>query len=133
MSKELIKEMLGKKVWAVVGATPNKSKPANHILHMLIEYGYEAYAVNPNYDEIEPGIKCYKSIEELPTIPDVIDIVIPPTATLESLKSLDSSKFPYIWLQPGTYNNEIVSFASANGFKVVSDGSCVMVSLTLEC
>lgn len=131
MNKDLIKEMLGKKTWAVIGATPNAEKTANHILHMLIDHGYEVYAVNPNYDEIEPGIKCYKSISDLPVVPDCIDFVIPPKVSLENLKALDSSKTPYVWLQPGTFDDEVLAYVDANGFKAIHGGPCVMVELRL--
>jgi uncharacterized protein len=131
MNREYIKEMLDKKVWAVIGATPNTEKTANHILHMLIDHGYEVYAVNPNYEEIEPGIKCYKSILDLPVVPECIDFVIPPKVSLENLKALDSAKTPYVWLQPGTFDDEVVAYAAAHGFKAIHGGPCVMVELRL--
>ncbi len=130
MSKSsLICEMLDKKVWAVVGATPNCEKTANHIFNMLLRQGYDVYAVNPNYDEMEPGIPCYHSIEELPKVPEVIDFVIPPAVTLATLQKIDPCVIKNLWFQPGTFNPEVLKFAEEKGFDFIGDGSCVMVEL----
>jgi hypothetical protein len=128
----LIKEMLDLKVWAVVGATPNSEKVANHIFHMLSERGYEVYAVNPNYDEMAPGVKCYHTIEELPKVPDVIDFVIPPAVTLASIQKLNPAVISHVWFQPGTYNADVLTLAEEKGFSFIGDGACVMVQLRLQ-
>lgn len=125
-------EMLEKKVWAVVGATPNKSRTANRIYHTLREYGYETYAVNPNYTEMEDGSKCYASLDDLPKQPECVDFVINPDMTLKSLEELDPELYPYIWLQPGTYDKEIVEFAEKKGFNVVHEGACAMAALRMR-
>ena len=127
-----IDEMLNKKVWAVVGATPNTDKTANRIYHTLRDHGYEAYAVNPNYDTMEDGSKCYSCLEDLPQVPDCIDFVVPPKVTLKNLEEMDPAVHPYIWLQPGTYDDEIVEFAEKKGFRVVHEGACAMVSVRLK-
>jgi uncharacterized protein len=128
-NKKKMNDMLKKKVWAVIGATPDTEKAANRIYHTLRSHGYETYAVNPNYHEMEDGSKCYSCIEDLPKVPDCIDFVVPPSVTLQSLEEMDPKVTPYIWLQPGTYDDEIVEFAENKGFKVVHEGACVMVSV----
>jgi uncharacterized protein len=129
MTHQIIKEMLGKKVWAVVGATPNPHKTGNEILKVLIDEGYDVYAVNPNYDEIEPGIKCWHSLAELPVVPDCVDFVVPPKVTLANLQDMDSNTMPYVWFQPGTYDETVVKYAEEKGFKAVHNLYCVMVEL----
>ncbi len=128
-NNSFICEMLDQKVWAVVGASPNCEKVSNHIFHMLSERGYEVYAVNPNYDELEPGIPCYHTIEELPKVPDVIDFVVPPAVTLANLQKIDPCLIRNVWFQPGTSNAEVIAFAEEKGFNFVGNGSCVMVEL----
>ena len=127
-----MQEMLDKKVWAVIGATPNTEKTANRIYHTLINYGYETYPVNPNYTEMEDGTKCYSSLKDLPKVPDCVDFVIPPAVTLKTLEEMDPKTYPNIWLQPGTYNNEVVDYAESKGFNVVHEGACVMVAARLR-
>ena len=128
-NEKKMNDMLKKKVWAVIGATPNTDKTANRIYHTLRSHGYETYAVNPNYEEMEDGTKCYSCIEDLPKVPDCIDFVVPPSVTLKSLEEMDPKVTPNIWLQPGTYDDETVEFAEKKGFKVVHEGACVMVSV----
>lgn len=128
-NEDKIKEMIKKKIWAVIGATPNKEKTANRIYHTLLSHGYETYAVNPGYEEMDDGSKCYKSLQDLPKVPDCVDFVIPPAVTLETLEAMDPKITPNIWLQPGTYNDEIVEYAEKKGFTVVHEGACAMACL----
>ncbi len=51
--EDLIKEFMGQKRFAVVGATDNPAKYGNKILKNLKDRGYEVYPVNPKLDEIE--------------------------------------------------------------------------------
>ena len=127
-----MKEMLGKKVWAIVGATPNTDKIANKIYHTLKSKGYETYAVNPNYNEMEDGSKCYSCLSDLPQVPDCVDFVVPRTVTMKSLEEMNPEVHPYIWLQPGTYDKRIVEFAEKKGFKVVHEGACAMAAVKLK-
>jgi len=78
---------------------------------------------------MDDGSKCYKCLQDLPKIPDCVDFVIPPQATMATLEELDPSVYPLIWLQPGTYNDEIVEFATKKGFSVVHEGCCTMAYL----
>lgn len=131
MNEALIKEMLGLKKWAVLGATPNPEKTANHIVKKLISNGYEVFCVNPNYDEVE-GMKCYKDIADIPEKPDAVDFVVPPGVSLKAVESLDPEEIKYLWMQPGSYDDEVVKKATEKGFKVIADGACIMVAMTLN-
>ncbi|HZK02462.1 MAG TPA: CoA-binding protein [Anaerovoracaceae bacterium] len=128
-NEKKIKAMADKKVWAVIGATPNPNKVSNKIYHTFKNYGFRAYAVNPNYETMDDGSKIYNRVEDIPEIPDVIDYVVPPNVTMDSLKQLDPGIYPNIWLQPGTYNQEIIEFAENKGFTVVHEGACIMAYL----
>jgi predicted CoA-binding protein len=114
-NEKKMNEMLDKKVWAVIGATPNTEKTANRIYHTLRKFGYETYPVNPNYTEMDDGEKCYGSLEDLPKKPECVDFVIPPAVTMKTLEEMDPKAYPLIWLQPGTYNNEVVEYAEKKG------------------
>ncbi|RKD34678.1 CoA-binding protein [Thermohalobacter berrensis] len=122
------KEMLDKKVWAVVGATPNKDKYGYKIWNVLKEHGYIAYPVNPKYEEIE-GEKCYPSVEELPEKVDVIDFVVPPKVTKKIIEQADKVGIEYLWFQPGTFDEEIIEKAEKLNKKIVYY-DCVLAELT---
>lgn len=131
MSQQImIDELLSKKKWTVLGASPKADKTSNKILHTLIDFGYQVSCVNPNYDKIEE-LECYPTIDALPEKPEVVDVVVAPKFALEAIKNLDPSDIPYLWFQPGTFNDEVLSYAKEKGFKFVADGACVMVSLKL--
>lgn len=63
---------------AVVGASRDPSKTGHVILRNILEGGYEGrvYPVNPSADEIL-GLKCYKSVLEIPESVDLAVIVVP--------------------------------------------------------
>ena len=127
-----VEMMVGKKVWAVIGATPNPEKISNKIYHTLKEHGYETYVVNPKYEEMDDGSKIYASLEDLPKVPDCVDFVVPPAVTMDNLNAMNPQVYPCIWLQPGTYNDDIVKFAEEKGFTVVHEGACVMAYLRIN-
>ncbi|HZJ99592.1 MAG TPA: CoA-binding protein [Tissierellaceae bacterium] len=125
-SDRILKEMMEKKVWAVVGVTAKKERFGYKIWKILQKHGYEVYGVNPNYDEIE-GQKIYKSLKNLPKKVDVIDMVVSPkigTNTLDEAKELGIDN---IFFQPGTYNDEILKKSEDLGFIYVID--CVYAIL----
>lgn len=129
MQSELINEMLSKPRWAVVGVSPQPERVSNRIFHTLLERGYEVYAVNPKYDEIEPGVKCYSSLDDLPEVPDCVDFVVNPALTLRTLHQMNPQVMPYVWFQPGAYDQAVLAYATERGFRAVHQSHCVMAEL----
>lgn len=63
-----------------------------------------------------------------------LSFVTPPPITLELLKQARGVGIPAVWFQPGTYNDEVLSYAKANFEAVIgggggngSEGWCVLV------
>ncbi len=125
--EQLKKEMLDKKVWAVVGATTNEEKFGYKIYKKLKNRGYEVYPVNPRCDEIE-GDKCYKSIADLPVKPDCVDMVVPPKVSNNVVNEIVENGIEYVWFQPGTFTEETIDLAEEKGLKFVYY-DCVLVAL----
>lgn len=69
---------------AIVGASP-KPGARNRIVKILIKHGFEGriYPVSSSADEVE-GRKAYKTLADLPEIPDVA-LIITPAATVPGL------------------------------------------------
>lgn len=63
---------------AIVGASPQRGNPRNSLVRNLQKHGYSGgiYLVSQNNAEIE-GIKAYKTLAELPDVPDVALIITP--------------------------------------------------------
>lgn len=124
--QELIKEFMGQKRFAVIGATDNPQKYANRIVKNLKNRGYQVYPVNPRLEEVE-GLNCYPTIADVPVKVDVVDFIVPPKATEEILKQCKSLGLNRIWLQPGSESETAIAFCHENNLKVVHS-VCVMLS-----
>ncbi|MEM1687249.1 MAG: CoA-binding protein, partial [Zestosphaera sp.] len=63
---------------AVIGASRDPLKTGHIILRNIIEGGYKGgiYPINPSADEIL-GLKCYKSVLEVPESIDLAVVVVP--------------------------------------------------------
>ena len=121
----LEEDMLEKKVWAVVGANQDREKYGNMIYRKLKTRGYEVYAVNPMYETIE-GDKCYKDLSSLPKVPEVIDMVVSPKRGKPVLEEAARLGIRYIWLQPGTYDDELMKKIDELSLEAVQ--ACVLVA-----
>ena len=126
MNEELIKKFLNKRnIFAVVGASRDPKKYGYQVYRDLKEAGYEVYPVNPNADKIL-GDKCYPDLGDLPTKPDVVDVVVPPKVTEEIVKACKMLGITKVWLQPGSESETAIKFSKENGIDVVYS-VCVMV------
>lgn len=115
---ELKEEMKSKKKWAVVGVTENQDKFGYKIWKRLKEHGYQVYAINPRYSEIE-GEKVYSSILELPEQVDVINVVVNPTLSLNLLDEVAKTNIKHIWFQPGTLDEDVLLKAESLSLQIV--------------
>lgn len=122
----MVQKMLEMKTWAVVGASENKEKFGWKIFKKLKDRGYKVYPISPNYETID-GDKCYKNLTELPEKPEVIDMVIAPKYGINTIKEASELGIQNIWLQPGTYNDELLSLIKEEGLNSVQ--ACVLVEL----
>jgi len=70
---------------AIVGASPNVGTPRNSLVKNLVKHGFKGnvYPVTPSHAEIE-GFKAYKTVGELPEVPDVA-LVITPAQTVPGI------------------------------------------------
>jgi uncharacterized protein len=118
--------MMEKKVWAVVGVNEDTGKYGNMIFRKLLSRGYKAYPVNPRYDMID-GYKCYKDLTSLPEVPEVIDMVVSPKRGKPVIEEAEKLGIKNIWLQPGTYDDELMQFIKEKGLTAVK--ACILVAL----
>ncbi|PAB58988.1 CoA-binding protein [Anaeromicrobium sediminis] len=125
--EKLVNTMLGKKSWAVIGASDNVNKFGYKVYKRLKDKGYEVYGVNPNCNEIE-GNKCYDSIDSLPEKVECVSIIVNPKITNKSLENIKDMDIDYIWAQPGAFNEETKEIAKELKLNFVYD-KCVLVEL----
>lgn len=122
----LAEKMMSQKVWAVIGANNNPRKYGNMIYNKLLRHNYKVYPVNHKYDSIENN-RCYPSISDLPEIPDVLNMVVAPKICEDYLHQAARLGIKYIWLQPGTHDQNVMDLVSKYELDAVQ--GCVLVSL----
>jgi predicted CoA-binding protein len=121
----LIREFVNQRVWALVGASADRSKYGNRILLDLHAAGYTIYPVNPREPEIE-GLRAYPTLADLPDLPQVVDVVVPPRVTEEIVRQCAELGLSRIWMQPGAESEEAITFCQENDIRLVHH-ACAMV------
>jgi len=126
INQDLINEFLNKKnIFAVVGVSKESEKYGNKVYFDLKRAGYTVYPINPNATKIS-GNKCYPSLRNLPSLPDVVDIVVPPKITETTVKECKDLGIDKVWMQPGSESDKAIRFCRRNSIKVLY-GVCVML------
>lgn len=126
MSRHDIDKLTNLRNWAVVGASNNQEKYGFKIFDALVRAGYNVHPINPRDAEVA-GIKAYSSVRDLPEVPDVVDVVVPPSAGVGVVQDCVAKGVKAIWFQPGAESTEAIDLAKSNGLTVISDGPCAMV------
>ena len=109
---------------AVIGVTQNHDKYGYKIYQKLKEMQKHVYGVSPIYNEIE-GDKTYPSILDIPEAIDMAVFVVNPKLGSEYVKQCHDKHVPLIWLQPSTYDDQLLSeIEKAN---IQSIQACVLV------
>ena len=103
---------------AVVGLSPNPSRPSFRVAHAMQGYGFRIVPVRPLVREVL-GEQAYPDLENLPFKVDMVDVFrsaehVP--AIVESCIALD---IPRLWLQEGVVHEEAARRARAAGITVV--------------
>jgi predicted CoA-binding protein len=55
-----------------------------------------------------------------------VSIITQPSVTLKTLKDAHAAGITYVWMQPGTDNEDVIAYANEVGFKFVSGGPCIL-------
>ncbi len=119
LTDEEIKNILIKsKRIAVVGMSRDPQKPSNYVPRYLISKGYIVVPVNPSATEIL-GLKSYRSLLELDTVIDVVDVFRPSEEVLGVAEQALKIRPQVFWMQEGIYNEAAARLLSSNGVKVV--------------
>lgn len=121
----LIDDFVNRKVWAVVGASQDRSKFGYRVFDTLRRAGYTVYPVNPRGGELD-GATVYASLADLPETPEVVDLVVPPAVTEQVVKEMHGLGLQRVWMQPGSESQAAIRYCQENGMQVVHD-ACAMV------
>ncbi len=123
--ERLIADFVGRRVWAVVGASENPAKFGSRVFRSLQRAGYIVYPVNPRGGELE-GVPMYPTLASLPQTPDVVNLVVPPGVTEQIVREAKALELTRIWMQPGAESDEAIAYCHEHDMQVVYD-ACAMV------
>ena len=123
--QDLISDFVNRRVWAVVGASQDRAKFGYRVFHSMRQAGYIVYPVNPRGGELE-GSTVYPSLSDLPQLPEVIDLVVPPEVTEQVVEEAHQLGLDRIWMQPGAESPKAIAYCQAHGMQVVYQ-ACAMV------
>lgn len=112
------------KNYAVIGISEDKEKYGYRIYKRLKEKGYNVFGVSNKYKEID-GDKIYENLDVIPSPIDVVVFVINPKFAKEYIGQMRTIGIGYAWMQPGTYNEEILDLMRSHGITPIID--CILV------
>jgi predicted CoA-binding protein len=117
---------------AVIGVSNNPERASHQVAAYLIEQThFDVYLINPTVDGKILGQQVYKSVADLPVIPDIIDVF----RKGEDMTGVFEKEFPAIaesasgktwWMQQGIRNDEVAQLAETAGMNVIMD-RCIKV------
>jgi predicted CoA-binding protein len=120
---ETIREILTSvRTIALVGASPDPSRPSNDVMRFLLDHGYDVYPVNPlpSLTEIH-GRKVYPRVEDVPVPVDMVDVFRVSEWAGAACDDAIAAKARVVWMQLGVINEEGKDRAEAAGLQVIMD------------
>jgi uncharacterized protein len=128
--KEAAAEFLTKKRVAVTGVSRHpKSHGSNPVYRRLRERGYDAFAVNPNADEVE-GDRCYKDLSSIPGGVDAVVIATRPEISESTMHECAELGIKHVWMHWGAGGSSVSEVATRYGRErgiTVIDGGCPLM------
>lgn len=134
MSTYRLDKLLAPRSIAVVGASPRPGSLGLTFLRNLVAGGFEGdiVSVNPHHVEIE-GRACFPSLAELPEVPDLIVVAVPPERVLGVIEdagrlgvSVAIVATAGLGYGEGSLNEQVRLTARAYGLRVVGP-NCIGV------
>jgi hypothetical protein len=119
------------KTIAIVGASTNRRKYGNKAVRAFRDGGWTVYPVNSTAKEIE-GLKCYRSIEEVPEPIDRVSMYVPAAVGKTLLDAIAAKRPAEFFLNPGSEDSELIAAAKAKGLNVINACSIVNIGLRPE-
>jgi predicted CoA-binding protein len=112
------------KTIAVVGLSPDPTRPSQGVARYLQRAGYRIIPVNPNVDEVL-GERAYPTLSQLPGPVDVVDVFRRSEFVGPIVDEAIAIGAGAVWLQDGVVDEAAAERARAAGLDVVMD-DCMM-------
>lgn len=114
------------KTIAIVGASDKPSRASYFVAtYLLSSTRFKVYFINPMVKEIL-GQPVYASLADLPDVPDLVEVFRKHDDLPEVLEEAKAVGAKTLWLQLGSWHEEVAREAEAAGMNVVMD-RCVKI------
>jgi len=107
-------------VIAIVGASPDPSRPSFDVMRALIDRGFEVIPVRPGCESIL-GRRCVSSLAEIQVPIDIVDVFRKSDAAADVARQAAAVGARALWLQEGVVNAEAREIAREAGMDYVED------------
>jgi hypothetical protein len=111
---------------AVVGASPNPSRPSHGVMRYLLAQGYHCIPVRPNRTEVL-GIPCVDSLAEIEEPIDLVDVFRRSEFCAEVAREAVAAGAKAVWLQSGLVSREARAIAEDAGLDYVENACTAVV------
>jgi hypothetical protein len=125
--KDAAEEFLSRKRIAVTGVSRESADHGSNVVYRrLRERGYEAFAVNPNADEVE-GDRCYHDLASIPGGVEAVVIATSPDRAEQTMRECVELSIDHVWMHrgpgPGSVSEAAAEYGREHGVSVI-DGGC---------
>jgi predicted CoA-binding protein len=123
VSADDVREILDThRVWAVVGCSPDPSRPSHSVARFLQGNGYRVIPVNPKASEIL-GERCYARLADVPAQAgvEVVDIFRRSAQAGVHVDEAIEIGARAVWMQLGVIDHAAAARARDAGLRVVMD------------
>ena len=110
---------------AMVGLSPNNSRPSFQVADYLLRAGYNVIPVNPGHDEIL-GRRSFPDLSSIKGQVDIVDIFRRSKDVMPIVKDAIAIKAKVVWMQLGIINREAARLAEESGLTVIMD-RCIKI------
>ena len=110
------------KTIAVVGCSPEESRPSNAIARYLLRAGYDVIPVNPGHREVL-GRRCYADLASIPKDVriDIVDVFRRSEFVPQIASAALSRGAGFFWMQDGVVDEKAARRLTAAGIPVAMD------------
>ncbi|EMD64773.1 hypothetical protein GGP41_002953 [Bipolaris sorokiniana] len=126
--------------FAVAGASSDPHKYGHKIFAWYLRHSLPAVPLNPRsptvkiLDQDHTTVASPTALTDPPASDYSLSVITPPSVTKKLLKEAKEAGIPAVWLQPGSFDDEVLKYARSN-FKAAiageggwgSEGWCVLV------
>jgi predicted CoA-binding protein len=121
--KQQITTFLNGKRLAIAGVSRDPKKFGHLVFKDLTKNGYTILPVNPNVESID-GVKCFKSVNDLPGDVESLLIMTPKPMTDNTLREAISKGIRNIWVQQMSETKDTLRIAEEYQREIIS-GKCI--------